>query len=81
MNCLRTGEHFVISPLTSKIVQPRKDSPVYHNLLNCTYSPFFEDFSALCHENKKYLLELKESMKDRPSMNQNLRSNPLYLFE
>ena len=39
---------------------------------------------VLCHKNKKYLLELKESlliMRDRPSMNRNRRSAPLYLFE
>ena len=81
---LRSGEHIGISPLTSKRVQPRKDSAVCHHLLNCNYSPTFEDFSVLCHDNKKYLLELKESlliMRDRPSMNRNVRSAPLYLFE
>ena len=49
-------------------MRPRKDSAVCHHLLNWNYSPIFEDFSVLCHENKKYLLELKESlliMKDR----------------
>ena len=81
---VRSGEHIGISPLTSKRVQPRKDSAVCHYLLNCNYSPTFEDFSVLCHDNKKYLLELKESlliMRDRPSMNRNVRSAPLYLFE
>ena len=81
---VRSGEHIGISPLTSKRVQPRKDSAVCHHLLNCNYSPTFEDFSVLCHDNKKYLLELKESlliMRDRPSMNRNVRSAPLYLFE
>ena len=59
---VRSGEHTGISLLTNKGVQPRKDSAVYHHLLNCYYSPTFEDFSVLCHENKKYLLELKESL-------------------
>ena len=69
---VRSGEHIGISPLTNKRVQPRKDSAVCRHLSNCNYSPTFEDFSVLCHENKKYLLELKESlmiMRDRPSMN------------
>ena len=76
-----SGEHIAISPLTNKRIQPRKDSAVYHH---CYYSLAFEDFSILCHENKKYLSELKENllmMRDRPSMNWNLRSTPLYLFE
>ena len=79
-----SGEHIAISPLTNKRIQPRKDSAVYHHLLNCYYSLAFEDFSILCHENKKYLSELKENllmMRDRPSMNWNLRSTRLYLFE
>ena len=46
---VRSGEHIGISPLTNKRVQPRKDSTVCHHLLNCNYSPSFEDFSVLCH--------------------------------
>ena len=39
---------------------------------------------ATMHENKKYLLELKESLlilRDRPSMYQSVRSALLYLFQ
>ena len=56
---------------------------VCHHLLNCSYSATFEDFSVLCHENKKYLLELKESLFyiEKSSMNWNIRSAPFYLFE
>ena len=81
---VRSGEDIGILPLTNKMVQPRTDSTVCHHLLNCNYSPTFEDFSVLCHENKKYLLELRESlliMRDRPSMNRNVQFTPLYLFE
>ena len=52
------GEHIGISPLTNKREQPRKYSAFCHHLLNCNYSSTFQDFSVLCHENKKYLLEL-----------------------
>ena len=81
---VRSGEHIGIVPLTNKRVQPRKDSAVCHHLFNCNYSSTFEDFSVLCHKNKKYLLEVKESlliMRDRTSMNRNVCSTPLYLFE
>ena len=58
---LRTGKHIGISRLTNKRVQSRKHSAVCHHLLNCNYSPTFEDFSILCHENKKYLLNLRRT--------------------
>ena len=57
---VRSGELIGISPSLNKRVQSRKDSPA------------FEDFSVLCQENKKYFLELKESLlklRDKPSMN------------
>ena len=81
---VRSGENIGISPLTNRMVQPRKESAVCRHLLNCNYSPTFKDFSVLCHENKKYRLKLKESlfiMRDRPTMNRNISSTPLYLFE
>ena len=72
---VKNGEHIGISPLTNKMVQLRKDSAACHHLLNCSYSPTFEDFSVMCRKNIKYLLELKESlliMRDRPSMIRNI---------
>ena len=56
---VRNREHIGISPLTDKKVQPRKGSAVCHYLLNYNYSPTFKNFSVLCHDNKRYLLELK----------------------
>ena len=44
---VRSGKHIGILPLTNKRVQPRKDVAVCHHLLNCNYSPTFEDFSVL----------------------------------
>ena len=72
-----------ISPLNNKRVYPRNDSAVCHHLLNWICSPSFEHVSVLCHENKKYLLELKESLFiiiDMPSMSQNIRFSPLYMI-
>ena len=59
---VRSGGNIGFSLLTNKRVQPRKDSTICHDLLSCIYSPTFEDFSTLCHENNKYLLELKENL-------------------
>ena len=80
---VRIGEHIGISPLTKKKVKP-KGSAVSDHLLLCNHSPSFENFSVLTKKNKKFLLELKESLlilRDKPSLNRNIRSAPLYLFD
>ena len=69
--------------LERKKVKP-KGSAVSDHLLLCNHSPSFKNFSVLTKENKKFLLELKESlliMRDKPSLNRNIRSAPLYLFD
>ena len=70
---VRCGEHIGISPLNSKRVQSRTDSAVCLHLLNCNYSPTFEDFIVLCHENKKYL-ERKLSYNERYAINESKRT-------
>ena len=80
---VRTGEHIGIPPLTRKQVKP-KNSSVADHLLLCNHSAFYDDFSILTRENKKFLLELKESlliMRDKPSLNRNITLAPLYLFD
>ena len=79
---VRIGEHIGISPLTRKQVKP-KNSSVADHLLLCNHSASYDDFSILTRENKKFLLELKESlliMRDKPSLNRNITSAQLYLF-
>ena len=69
--------------LERKKVKP-KGSAVSDHLLLCNHSPSFKNFSVLTKENKKFLLELKESlliMRDKPSLNRNIRSVPLYLLD
>ena len=51
------------------------------HLLHCNFLPSFDNFSVLAHENKRYLLKIKESlliMRDKPSLNRNINSAPLY---
>ena len=79
---VRIGEHIGISPFTSKQVKP-KNSSVADYLLVCNHSASYDDFSVLTRENKKFLLELKERlliMRDKPSLNRNITSAPMYLF-
>ena len=70
-----------VSPRTAKKVKPIKSNAVGDHLLHCSYLP---SFAILVHENKKVLLEIKESlliMRDKPSINRNISSAPLYLFD
>ena len=81
---IRSGEHIGVSPLTGKKVKPGNNSAVRDHLLHCNYLPSFDNFNILAHENKKFLLEIKESlliMRDKPSLNRNISSAPLYLFD
>ena len=80
---VRIGEYIGISPLTRKQVKPKNSSMADHLLL-CNHSASYNDFSILTRENKKFLLELKESlliMRDQPSLNRKITSAPLYLFD
>ena len=80
---VRTGEHISISLLTRKQVKP-KNSSVADQLLLCNHSASYGNFGILTREKKMFLLELKESlliMRDKPSLNWNITSAPLYLFD
>ena len=81
---IRSGEHIGVSPLTGKKVKPSNNSAICDHLLHCNFLPSFDNFSVLAHENKKYLLEIKESLliiRDKPSLNRNINSAPLYLLD
>ena len=80
---VRIGEHIGTSPFTKTQVKSNNSSVVDH-LLFCNHSASYDDFSILTRENKKFLLELKGSlliMRDKPSLNRNSTSAPLYLFD
>ena len=84
--CFRSNSYKIGAEQSGTLlsVQPRNDCAVCHHLLNCNYLTSFKDFSVLCHENKKYRLELKEIlviMRDGPSISRNIRSAPLYQID
>ena len=73
---IRIGEHIGISSLTKRQGKP-KNSSVANHLLFCNHSAPHDDFSILTCENKKFLLEIKESlfiMRDKASLNRNITS-------
>ena len=81
---IRSGKHIGLSPLTGKKVIPSNNSDISDRLLHCNFLPSFNNFRVLAHENKKHLLEIKETlliMRDKPSLNRNINSAPLYLFD
>ena len=81
---IRSGEHIGMSPLTGKKAKPSNNSAIFDHLLHCDFVPSLENFSVSAHENKKYLLQIKESlliMRDKPSLIRNINSAPLYQFD
>ena len=80
---VRIGEHIGISPYTKKQVKADNNFVADH-LQFCNHSASYDDFSILTRENKKFVLELKESLwiiRDKPSLNRDTRSAPLHLFD
>ena len=68
----------------SKKVKPSNNSVISNHLFRCNFLPSFDNFGVPTHENKKYLLEIKENlliMRDQPSLNRNINSVPFYLFD
>ena len=58
----RSGEHIGILPLNFKKTKPFKGSSIRDHLLQCDNNLSFDEFTILVQGNKKYLLEIKESL-------------------
>ena len=74
---IRSGKQIGVSPLN---VKPSNKSTICDHLLHCNILPSFDSFSVLAHENRKYLLEIKETsliMRDKPSLNRSINSDYL----
>ena len=73
-----SSEHIGISPLTFKKTKPSKESSIHDHLLECDNNLSFDEFTILAHRNKKYLLEIKESVDKMQSTS--LRTKTLVLL-
>ena len=51
-----------VSPLTGKKVKPINNSAAHGHLIHCNYFPSFENFHIMAQKNKKFPLEIKESL-------------------
>ena len=75
------NEHIGTLPLPKKQVKPKKMSVADH-LPFRNHPASYDNFRNLTRENKRILLELNESlliMRDKPFLNRNITSAPLYL--
>ena len=62
----------------------RQESSIRDHLLQCDKNPSFDAFTILAHGNKKYLLEIKESLLIKcykPILNKNIKSATLHLID
>ena len=80
---VRASEHLGITPLTGKHVKNRKMSAIADRFLFSNHHGSLDDFSILCSEPNSFKLLIKESLlisRDMPSLNKNVYSTPLKLF-
>ena len=77
------GEHISTSPLTRKRVNNNKKSSVNDHCLSSVHVCSFEDFTVLNYESHKFKRLIKESLlvtKDKPLLNEQVRSLKLEIF-
>ena len=80
---VRIAEHIGVSALTGKSIKPEKDSAVSQHMLMCNCVASSDNFSIVTKDACNYTLEIKESLtilKENPSLNRNVASKPLFLF-
>ena len=83
-SCGRVGEHSGVSPLTGKKSKTKKTTAIKDHMLFCDHVVSLEDFKILASSNSEFHLKIKESLlisRDKPELNRNEKSLPLYLFD
>ena len=81
---IRVGEHSGVSPLTGKKSKTKKTTAIKDHMLFCDHVVSLEDFKILASSNSEFHLKIKESLlisRDKPELNRNEKSFPLYLFD
>ena len=82
---VRVSEHISISARTGNQVKTQPSAISDHLLFTCEeHRPSLDDFKVLSHGRNEFDLAIKESLwihRDRPTLNINVSSTPLYLRE
>ena len=64
-----------------KKIKLKNSSAVCDHLTPIQFLPSFGNVRISAHENKKHLLESRLIMREKPSLNRNINSASLYLFD
>ena len=82
---VRASEHLGISARTgNRVALSTNATAVTYHLLECGYPAGYSDFEIIGSSDIKFHRELKESlfiMRDKPEINKNIASIPLYLYK
>ena len=74
---IRVGEHSGVSPLTGKKSKTKTTTAIEDHMLFCDHVVSLEDFKILASSNSEFPLRSR----DKPELNRNEKSFPLYLFD
>ena len=81
---IRVGEHSGISPLAGKNSKAKTATAINDHMLFGDHAVSLKDFKILVSSNSGFHLKIKESpliSRDKPELNRNEKSLPLYLFD
>ena len=83
---IRVGEHSGVSPSTGKKSRAKTTTAIKDHMLLCDHVVFHEDFKILASSNSEFHLKPQDQRKsfnirDKPELNKNEKSLPLYLFD
>ena len=83
---VRVGKHLGVSPLTGKKSKSKKSTStaVKDHMLFCDHIVSIDDFKILATSDSDFHVKVKESLlasRDKPILNKNETSLPLYLFD
>ena len=81
---VRVGKYSGVSPLTRKKSKSKKSTAVKDYMLFCDHIVSIDDFKILATSDSDFHVKVKESLlasRDKPILNKNETSLPLYLFD
>ena len=81
---IRVSEHSGVYPLTGKKSKAKTTTAIKDHMLFCDHVVSLEDFKILASINSEFHLKIKESLftsREKPELNRNEKSLPLYLFD
>ena len=81
---MKVGEHSGVSPLIRKKSKAKANTAIKDHMLLFNHIVSLKDFKILASSNSEFHPKVKESLlivRDKPELNRNEKSLPLYLFD